>query len=209
MSEYKIYRYFDGDLMDKSEPPFSVDYRKLDHHKLQKVCVFNRGRVMEKGFYHSATKDPLGRLVGHDLVVLERYTWKDVNGMLDERTVEYIWVREDDSLGSSKGPFVTNVSSDDAIKEGITRRNNVINNMSPTVIGMLAMTETNGDGALAKSIGQSFMGSQLGLIQEYIQTSSTSLYGAIGANLVDAWLNNVIDAESGATIRHYIMGELS
>lgn len=206
---YKLYRYMPGNSYDKEVGPVDVDYKKLRNHKLQKVNTFYKGRVMEKGFYAKAEKNPLGQLVGEDLIVLERNEWFDVAGFLDLRLKTYIWIREDGSEGATKGPFPTRYSQDDAIKEGITRRTNVINNMSPQVIGMLAMTETGGDIELAKSLGQSFITSHLGLIQEYMQAASTSLYGAVSANLVDGWLNNVVDPETGATIRHYIMGELS
>lgn len=204
---YKIYRYMTQSVGDRTVAPKDVNYVSGLTVRLHPIHVWNKGRIVETQWHSVFALDDRGESFGSDMVIKESFIYtEDAAGLARHRMQTIVWIREDDSQGETKErPKI--YSNAEARTEGRRRRRNVVDQMSMSVVGMLAATQTSGDVSQAISIGQAYMSNLDAQSAEFVELGTTSLAGAILGDSQTTWLNNPISAS--ATIRDFILGELS
>ncbi len=207
-TDYKIYRYIpDADMYDTEEVPHGINYVNGLNVRLHPIIEWQKGRILNVNYFASCALDATGEKVGSDLVVKENFSYTlDSSALARARTQTITWYREDGSAGDTKirHKYYNNAESR---TEGRRRRRNVIDNMSISVVGLLAATETSGDVSQAIALGTAYMASLKQEVEEFIEVSLDGLKNKITADILTGWLDNPIGG--GATIRHFILGEIS
>ena len=202
---YKLFRYFDGDHLPKSEIPTDVNYVTQLSQRLHPVYAWYRGRVEYIRFYANASLDTQGEIVGTDLIIEEHFKYTDVGGFARQRVQTISWFREDGSAGDAK-TRVKLYNNTEGRTEGRRRRRNVIDQMSIRVVGVVAATETAGDIAAAVALTTPYIEDLETEVQQYIEASSSNLSTAIASDTGHSWLDNPL--APGVTVRMFILGEL-
>lgn len=204
----KIYRYTIERPKDPTMQPENELIRPLLIQALHPVVRLDQGDLTEKVFYEKATRDSTGELTGDNPIFRQTYIFveDDVGGLYRE-TSRYFF-REDGSESEERILRPKHYSLIDAQKAGIRRRENVVNAIRATVVGYLAATETQGDVDKAIGLGTTFFISVAGLVSLYVEVGSAGLASQIGADSTP-WLDNPIGSGPVATIRDYILEELS
>lgn len=203
----KIYRYAVKQPADPTVAPVNEMIRPLLTQTLHPIVRLDRGDLAEKVFYEKPTRDATGELAGDNPIFRQTYIFVEDASGLRRKTSRYFF-REDGSESEEIVLQPKQYSLVDAQKAGIRRRENVVNTIRATVVGYLAATETQGDVDKAIGLGTAFFISVAGLVSLYVEVGSTALASQIGADSTP-WLDNPIGSGPVATIRDYVLEELS
>lgn len=210
----RIYTFLsDVDKQHKNclTPPDSVDYIRSLTQRLHPVITdVWKGEVREITFFASVTVNPLtGEQTGTNPVVRENYVYtRNVDKIAQSRVMTIHWYRVNGTVHPAIKTREKYYTNEQAISEGVTRRQNIIDFMQIPLLGMLMQTipctysEAVDEGGL-------FFGQYVVEVETYkFSPRQQTLQTAITNDVTFAWLDNVIDG-NGTTIRDYIVDQLN
>lgn len=186
-----------------------IDYVRGLPVRLHSEVILDRGVVTQIRYWLNAEVDPATRTVSYSkLVVQEDHNYtRDALGFALARHVVIRWTDEDGALIESSAkirPKVYNAIS--SLKEGETRRRNVIDGLKPKLLGMLqgyAQLEVTASFVAA----QVFFTNHQGDINAYLESGGGSLAAKINSDEGHSWLNSPLP--NGSTIRDVLLYEIS
>ncbi|CAG7580723.1 MAG: hypothetical protein SLAVMIC_00534 [uncultured marine phage] len=192
--EYKLYAFTDmgaqfvgPDMVTVA--PMNINYNILGLHKKR---TFVKGEISTVEYY--ADYDLVTKEY-KDLILKEEREYLRLDGLAYQRNMKVTWYYLDDTQGESKST-VKYYPPDESIKEGISRRTNIISNLKMVSFGTLG-SENAYD--LLSSIYN-----ELGLYKDgYTQPLLDSL-----AILVKPYLDSTFVAD-GVTLRMYLISEMT
>jgi hypothetical protein len=129
---YKIYDYIETKEYDPQKPPYELDYNILG---LFKKRTFNQGELNTIEYYGSFDG------ANYDILVVkeERFYYR-VSGWVVYRDATITWYWVDGTPGEQKVSRKW-YTQKEGVEEGITRRNNLLNQVKVDTIGIIAMVE--------------------------------------------------------------------
>lgn len=203
----KIARY--ADIDDHT----THDYTAGLHQRLHKVVqTMFRGEVRSVDYF-----DMTGVLADPDpatwdcvLMVAVVYT-RDATGLATSRETTRTWCQEDGSPHPVNKVTHKIYSNFEAMGEGTRRRQNVIEDVSLTLVGLLLYSGAASDYADAVAKGTSFTSMYDSEINNYVRVGSDELDTAVLADTTTTWLDQDLTAlgyPGGTTIRDVIDGEI-
>lgn len=228
---YKIYLHLDRNLIDTytnyKTPPFTLDYKKQLRRSLHVHYQFNNGFMYKATYYEkqSITEDPqtLVKSFIYESPVLE----VDVDyvvgsdGYVINRTTTRKWFFLDDRIDDDNVKITTKYyDTIMAIREAKRRRDNIVNNLTKDILGLLVMFESTVTNVNeAAKVGVAFVRALSKEINEFINFgnqedsmgNTSGLIEIIQGTSLDGdfpWLNHVID-QNGTTIKMYILAQIT
>lgn len=182
-------------------------------HPKRSFSATVKGEVIGVEFYAQSTLEPDGVSRTYtDMIVSEAHAYlRDSGGVALTQTKTITWIDEADQVIFTKirGPKI--YDPDERMEEGKRRRNNHVNELQSTMLGMIMATEAL-DSTSAQILGIPFMSdaSVKKGIEVYVQTGDASELSTVVSGIDTAtehmWLDN--DLGAGATIKDYLLGEL-
>ncbi len=220
--KYKIYDFVFPHI--RTFIPFSIDYMKDVKVKFSRKNEFDQYGFLTKVTYYeleTVTVDPvtLIRTVQYDNEILKveiSYNVTD-DGYVSYRDTKRSYMLDTD-LYEVEGEITKRKHYDttQALKEGLRRRQNVIDILKLSVAGVIYLTE-----ATLGNITNVIEAEQLGIpaftelaieVDNYVSgNTSAEMIAAINglSSVTYPWLDNVIPASGGATIKMYAMSIIS
>ena len=216
----KIYRYFEEDDLkdlDRTKPPLGHDYKTGLNVRLHPKRTTIKGEVVKVDYY----ADP--GLTDIILVVEIEYV-RDSLGFALSRTTNRRWALENGSFHETEKVTTKSysVNAEDQIKEGIRRRQNIIDTLQPAVLKF--MFESLLPQGLSQMqivlMGRAFIDSHELEFDKFVKSSSTVTDPASPnfgkktlvvefENATETWLDNTPASLGGISIRDFIIQEAS
>ena len=216
----KIYDYIEEELLidaDKTKPPFGHDYKTGLITRLHPKRTTIKGEVIRVDYY---SDKELTDLV---LTVEVEYIRDDIGFAISRKTTRR-WVLKNDEYHPetkiTEKSYVINL--EDQIKEGLRRRQNIIDSIQPRVLYLLfeVMLPEGKTKEEIIYIGREFLDRHEPEFDRFIKSSSTIIdindpnYGkkelAVAFMIAtDEWLDNKPATLGGISIREYIINEVS
>lgn len=189
--EYKIYNYIENVMPEDMESsPSNINYDIIGLHKKR---TFNKGELTNVEYF--GEYDLITRQYS-DLVLTESRVYsRDNKGFAYKRDLTTVWYKNDDSVGDSK-TTQKYYSADESIKEGETRRSNIISRLKLEAFSLL------GDVNAYDFLTEIF--TDLGLYRDGFKTSLLIKI----QNLNKAYLDTLM-ADNTTTVRAYVIEELT
>jgi hypothetical protein len=218
----KIYRYIENveDPFEKLEVPKGHDYKAGLTTRLHLKRTTARGEVIKVDYY----SDP--ELTDLVLTVDINYT-RDAVGFATERQTTRRWVMENGNYNTDTKVTQKSYTDnpEDQIKEGIRRRQNIIDTVQPAILG--AMIEVLGSTLSQLQIlllGRQFIDEFESQFDRFVKASSTvtdpadpnfgrkNIVVAFEAKAQEpeaAWMNTPSQLLGGATVLQFLVNEFS
>ena len=191
--EYKIYNYIKNVLPEQmSESPSDINYNTIGLHKKR---TFVKGELIETKYYG---KFDLATKEYDDLILIENRIYnRTEDGFVYKRDLTSTWYKIDNNAGETKTTEKF-YSSDESIKEGETRRSNIVSRLKLEIFGLLG--QANAYDFLTKVF------TDLGLYKDGFKGSLLNKV----STLDESYLDDIIpDSDPNITIRNYITEELT
>jgi hypothetical protein len=135
------------------------------------------------------------------------------NGLVLSRIVTRTWVCEDGTDHPDQKITSKDYSPDPVhqMQEGIRRRENVINQLTIQVLGMLMAIRTAGDPSAAEVLGATFMMTLESYTTNFIRTGDNQTIRGVVMTDTTEWLDDDLTALGmpGVTIRYVIYDSLA
>jgi len=223
--EYKRYKIYDFVFSHiRTFTPFSIDYMKDVSIKLSRKNEFNdKGFLTKVTYYESqtVTVDPttLIRTVEYDNEILKVEINYNItsDGYVSYRDTKRSYMLDSD-IYEEAGEITKRKHYDtvQALKEGLRRRQNVIDGLKLSVAGVIYITEAT-LGNITNVIEAEVLGipafTSLTIpVENYISgNTSPELIASIDglSSVTFPWLDNVIPNAGGATVKQYAMSIIS
>lgn len=223
---FKLYYLLNDDkIYEPINPtivPKSIDY-KTDIKRLHQKLTFNKGILVKCEYFANLTtsKNALGMDVytfSDNIIKVEMEYYVGANAYIDYRIVKRYWARMD---GTYSDDYKESIKYYDAIaarEEGITRRNNIINDTIAAVGGLMIMTmpqhitsiisaETHAMNlldAIDADINKYIKGN-IGVLINKVETLDVSTLTGIE---MGNWFENPVP-DTSVTIRQYLLSKLT
>jgi hypothetical protein len=201
----KLWRYLPSDERgrDHRVVNYGIGLTARLHEHIDEMF---RGEVRRIGFY--APDDHDDEIVRETMV----YT-RAANGLALSRTTTRTWFREDGTPHPLTKVTVKDYEAHPIhqMQEGVRRRQNVVDELTLQVLGMLVVTQTNGDVAAAEALGSAFMLTHETCTTNYLRNGDNAMLQAeINADTT-TWLENDLTALGmpGMTIRQVLVASLA
>lgn len=187
----------------------SIDYIRGLPIRLAPKIDNDRGVVTRRTFYREATiSETTGMEVFDDPIVMENYEYvRDSDNFALYRDCIITWFNEDGTENPATKIRRKTYSPVARVQESARRRNNVIDNLKITLIGMVAQTEQVVVQE-AITLAQALFVEQQSNIVTYIEAGTDFLLNYVISATNYPWMDNAINAE-GVTIRDYIISQLT
>lgn len=203
----KVFRYIVSYNGSRKIPPLDLDYTTGLSRRLYKKEYFTHGELDRVEYYAETDTGSDGWPTYSDLIIREDMSYtRDSLGFAKERTTEITWILENESEHETKKTLHKPYSLIESQKEGVTRRGNIIGQLSLQVAGMLIGTLPTNDtypNAQAKiDVGRQFMQDHKLATDMFIAASKRDIVGQV-KHATDSWLENYVDAH-GTKIRDVI-----
>lgn len=222
IKDYALYNYVNkkrrgrnSPYTNKTIPPLDINYKTELALGLYPNRTFVQGELQEViwyGTYDALETDEADRWKDPVLKVSVVYN-RDALGFAQFRITTRSWYFVDGELDEVNTKISNKYYNHfSTIKEGKTRRKNIIDQLSLPVLSMLAATELVKDPLVYTSEaeliveGRRFMSSHKQEINNFIDDSNTQLAIDVTADAT-VWLDNIIDG-NGTTIRMYLLNEI-
>jgi len=203
------YMSFNG-VHDECCPPIEIDYiRSLDVRLQPVITDVFKGEVREITYYESVTVDPVtGVQTGVTPVIKEVYAYtRNADKIAQYRSMVITWFKRDGSEHPQTKTREKYYTNEQAIAEGVRRRENIIDFMQIPLLGQL-MSTVPCTYAEAVDQGGLFFAKYVVEVETYkFSPRQQTLQNAIIADTEFAWLDN--DIGGGVTIRDYILDQLN
>lgn len=208
---YRIYDYIlDPTKHDLNFAPQDIDYVRSLSVRLHPICTFDKGRIIKVEYYSDSTFDAYGESIPTSesvSVVREDYVYADDDSsFVRNRVLTITWLKTDGTDGDQK-TRIKRYGNLAAKTEGERRRKNIIDRIIMTLVGVLTVTETEGDVFAAKDLGRAFLRAYNDEKSYFVEASATDLHDAVGADTEHMWLDN--EVATGLTLRTYMQSELT
>lgn len=196
----KIYKFVKKELKFKHYQ--DIDYTMEIMGTLHPRRTFVKGELQKVEWF--ADVECTDKVLTTDIV----YT-RDISGFAIDRITKRIWVgmdEEDNDITKITEKNYT-INMVDQIKEGIKRRQNIIDGLQKPILGMMLATITTGyTSEEILQMGRDFLKLHKYSMQAFVDESHKQIQIDFAA-ATDFWLDNYIDA-NGTTIRMYILNDL-
>lgn len=210
MSQLRLHRFL-GPEMITIEDHTSIDFDRQLSVRLEKRRTFDKGQRIRTDRYDPAavSLDPgTGQVLYDDdgLIISIEYTFiRDDEYLVLTRPGTVTWWCEDGTAHHLTKSLLKTYSGLERMKEGITRRRNVIDQLKIDVLGSIMITEGISQSA-AIDEGKLYFNAYQDETDIYIESDSDALVVATMADTTFNWLNNDMAAVGapGVTIRQYI-----
>lgn len=214
----KIYDYVPDDRIrgfNLLEAPVNLDYKTGLIRRLHAKNTLVKGELQRTEYF--ANPDLTDKVLQVDMV----YN-RDATGFALNRTVTRRWVMKNEEFHPTTKVTYKDytINPQDQISEGITRRDNLINALQPKVLYFMMQTMAPMPAQQIVLTARTFIDRLEGEITKFIKNSSTvvdpaspdlgkkKLYVAF-REAPETWLDNKPAALGGATIRQFMMAEIS
>lgn len=174
-----------------------ADFRDTDYirglgQRLHPKLTMVKGVLLVKEYYATATPNPVTQMLDYsDLIVKETHNYvRNEFGLALSRTILIQWTHEDGGFCTETRTRTKLYDSLASLKEGETRRRNIIDGLKPRLLGMLQF--------VGKSPGQAFGNAQAffhdyqGEINSYLESGGVALAAAIGIDTSYDWMDDVV-----------------
>lgn len=216
---------YDPDGRTYYDPPQGLNYETGLTRRLFKATTILKGEVQAVDYYQGGPgtdpqnpEDPVG------LVVSESHAYtRDATGLAQSRTITITWRHEDGTPHPTTKALEKDYTPRESIREGKTRRSNIIDRVEMLVAGSLVATETTlpetdpgypAEAQTALDLGRDFLKSARDAIADYKHGAIPDILTEVAnynvASIVNApapWMDNMIDG-NGTTIRQLITTEM-
>lgn len=220
LSQYycKVYRYLTDETRTAYDPlkaPVDLDYKTGLTRNLHSKHTFFKGELRKTDYFADQTQTD-------KVLTVEMVYQRDALGFATTRTVTRKWVMENGeyhpTIKTTVKDYTLNVINQ--IREGITRRENLINNVQTPTLAFMLATITGKSQAEVILMGRAFMDTMEDTMQKFIKNSSTVTDAAnpdfgkktLWVTFRDApetWLDNKPPQLGGTmSIRQYLMNEV-
>lgn len=198
----KIFRYIDEGHDDKFEPPLGHNYVSGLSIKLYPERLFSNDGVLHTVNWYADEAFT-------DLILKSEMVYvRDADDIAQRRTTTRTWICENESEHAIQKISEKVYSDEEALDEGVRKRQNVINMIQIPIIGMIMATESIAQSA-ALDIGNVFLEDYAVELNSFIQTPrQNALSTRLIAETGYAWLDNVAIPPS-TTIRDYILSRVT
>lgn len=206
-TDLKIYRYIVTDHGSRKNSPIDLDYIVGLNRRLFRKEYFNRGELYKIEFYAETATGADGWPTYSDLIIREDIAYtRDSLGFAKERDTVITWFKEDGTAHDTSKTLYKPYSLMESQKEGVTRRSNIISQLSLQVAGMLVATlptnEIYQNDQAKIEVGREFMQTHKMAMDMFVSASKRDLVAEV-KYATNSWLNNVVAAPS-TTIRDVI-----
>lgn len=213
---FRIYNYMEGRFDDEENVPFDVDFKTQLNRTLYKVpAPLVKGEPVETIYYEDATMQVPVCKLEYTFLRYHRDNFGEapLHGFIKQTIIKLKWYRNDGTLSEEFKDlgivYNPSLHLKQMIEEGVLKRNLIYQNLKTNVLGMLQMAlSTTHTPEEAKAVGVQFIEDNKAGFDNYVDAYNLHIITAIQNNTTDEWLNTVIDPNTGATIRHYMIGEL-
>lgn len=191
----------------KNDQINEVDYGSVKFLTIntQRRDTFNKGQLIKVEYfetYNKTTNIGTNKILQVDIVYIV-----GADSLVSSRTTTRKWyLRDNTTIGVSIDSIKT-YTNEAGITEGITRRDNNVNNLKLMVPGMI-MATTGDSLIVARDKGRTFFSELSNDFTDYIAVDNRAILTDIPAvdHNVHTWLNNPIGP--GVTIELYILDQL-
>lgn len=208
MSGYRIWDYVPGEVFDDEEAdPSGIDFKNSLTIRLHPLEVVEAGELRKITYYAFAEPNEEGT-IDYSLPITQAefdYT-RDDTGFALYRVATRKWYLDNGTLGPHEKVQIKYYTHGGSIKEGKRRRNNIIDDMLLTCLGLIIAT-TGASREEALDLGRDLLKEYQTDKSAFIDEAHRALINSIATDTNHAWLDNPIDS-NGTTIRDYILSNL-
>lgn len=211
-TDLKIFRYVATDRgWNRKSPPIDVDYKTGLNRRLYRKESFVHGELRSVELFDATNTGADGWPAYTDLIVREDMTYvRDGIGFARSRTTTITWYLESGDAHETQKTLHKMYSPLESQKEGITRRGNIIDQLSLVVgsimIQVLPTNETYPDAQAKLEVGRMWMQQNKLALDMFVQASKRDIVGIV-KHATESWLDVVIDVH-GTKIRDLIINEV-
>lgn len=210
-TDVKIYRYCPAQEYSKKTPPFDLNYITGLNRRLYYKQYFIQGELYLQEYYANTATGSDSWPTYSDLILTENMVYtRDDLGFAKERTTTIAWILENNTPHPQNKVLHKTYSILESQLEGITRRSNIINQLSITVAGILIQVlptnSTYPDDQSKIEVGRQFLQTHKLSCDMFVQASERIIVSDV-KYATDFWLNIPIDA-NGTTIRTVLLSEI-
>lgn len=210
---FKIYEYSPDNYVNPTNPPKGLDYKTGLTQRLHPDYEFIKGELQKTTYYADIVLDENGVKTYSTPILEVSFVWnRDANGFVYRRDSNISWYFVDETVSSDPAhikymeKFYTN---EEAIKEGIRRRGNIIDSLKITVLGLLSSLLPAETDTSIILMGRDWLGDNKDVIFNYVDASDVD--GLINEMENDKtyWMLLEIPNTGGTTVAQYLISEVT
>ena len=178
-------------------PSLPADFRDIDYvrglpDRLHQKLTIDKGVLLVKEFYSTAVPNPETQMLDYsDLIVRETHKYtRNEFGLAIARTILIEWADEEGGFNPDTRERVKLYDSLTSLKEGETRRRNIIDGLKPRLLGMLQFVGKTPGQAFGNA--QAFFHDYQGEINAYLESGGMALAAKLGVETRYDWLDDVV-----------------
>lgn len=192
---YRLYDYV-ADSVDKTVFPGHINYKTGLIARLHPLHTINRGELDKTVYY--ANYDG----TNYSTPVLEvTFTWhRDSSGFCSKRDSVIAYYLSNGELASQTKNLEKFYNEQESIEEGRRRRQNIVNDLSLTLIGLLFQTVTGKTSEEILQMARDWFKVNKTDIETFVEASDKTIHTVI-LNDLTYWMDNLVPNAGGLTIR--------
>lgn len=192
---FVLYDYV-ADTLDKTVFPGHINYKTGLTTRLHPVHTITRGEL-NKTIYYGTSDGTI-----YSTPVLEvTFNWlRDASGFCYRRDSSIAYYLSDGTLSAATKNMTKYYNNQESIEEGRRRRQNIVNELSLVLVGLLHQTVFDKTNEEILQLGRDWFKINKTDVETFVEASDKAIYNVI---LTDTtwWLDNVVPDTGGLTIR--------